>query len=99
MPHHAEPAAARFLACCDRRAVNHSERLPEPTPLERWVGEGGWLVDLLLPSTDAGVAVQAVVLAVVFGLLVRPARRLGLLQLWAGVVVFTAGLFVLRGAH
>lgn len=74
-------------------------RLPEPTKLERWIGEGGWFVDLLLPSTDAGVAVQAVVLTVVFGLLLLPARRLGIVQLWAGIVVFTAGLFVLRGAH
>ncbi|MBW3648342.1 MAG: hypothetical protein KY440_11335 [Actinobacteria bacterium] len=57
------------------------------------------MVDLLLPSTDAGVAQQAVVLTVVFGLLFRRARRSGLLQLWAGLVVFTAGLFVLRGVH
>ena len=56
-------------------------------------------MDLILPSTDAGVAVQAAVLAVIFALLVLPARRLGLLQLWAGTAVFTAGLFVLRGAH
>jgi len=75
------------------------QELPEPTRLERWVGEGGWLVDLLLPSTDAGVAVQAAVLSVVLGLLLLPARRLGLLQLWAGGAVFLAGLFVLRGAH
>lgn len=74
-------------------------RVPAPTDLERWVGEGGWFVDLLLPSTDAGVGVQAVVLAVVFALLFRPARRLGVLQLWAGIAVFLAGLFVLRGAH
>ncbi|MBW3640712.1 MAG: hypothetical protein KY451_12825 [Actinobacteria bacterium] len=74
-------------------------RLPQPTDLERWVGEGGWFVDLLLPSTDAGVGVQAAVLAAVFALLFRPARRLGVLQLWAGIAVFTAGLFVLRGAH
>ena len=67
--------------------------------LERWVGEGGWFVDLLLPSTDAGVAVQAIVLTVVFGLLFLPARRLGVVQLWAGTAVFTVGLFVLRGAH
>lgn len=73
--------------------------LPEPTRLERWVGEGGWLVDLLLPSTDAVVAVQAVVLTTLFALLLLPARRLGVLQLWAGLAVFTAGLFVLRGAH
>ena len=70
-----------------------------PTDLERRVAEGGWLVELLLPRTDAGVAVQAVVLAVVFLLLLRPARRSGLLQLWAGVLALTAGLFVLRGSH
>ena len=74
-------------------------RLPEPTRLERWVGEGGWLVDLLLPSTDAGVAAQAAVLTAVFALLFLPARRLGVAQLWVGAAVFTAGLFVLRGAH
>ena len=74
-------------------------RQPEPTRLERWVGEGGWFVDLLLPSTDAGVAVQAVGLSLVFTLLLLPARRLGIVQLWAGVAVFTAGLFVLRGVH
>ncbi len=32
-------------------------------------------------------------------LLFRPARRLGIVQLWAGIAVCTAGLFVLRGAH
>ena len=73
--------------------------LPVPTDLERRVAEGGWLIDLLLPSTDTGVAVQAAVVSVVLLLLVRPARRVGLLQLWAGVTVFTAGLFVLRAAH
>lgn len=75
-----------------------SSRL-EPTPLERRIGDGGWLVELLLPRTDAGVAVQVAVLAVVFALLLLPARRLGLTQLWAGAAVFTAGLLVLRAAH
>ena len=73
--------------------------LPQPTRLERWVGEGGWLVDLLLPSTDAGVLFQAVVVVVVFALLYRPARRVQLLQLWAGSFAFVAGLFVLRASH
>ncbi len=80
-------------------AGGSTRRLPEPTQLERWVSEGGWLVDLLLPSTDAGVAVQAAVMTLVFTLLFLPARRLGVVQLWAGSAVFTAGLFVLRGAH
>lgn len=74
-------------------------QLPEPTKLERWAGEGGWFVDVLLPSTDAGVAGQAVIVTFVFALLFRPARRFGVVQLWAGIAIFTAGLFVLRGAH
>lgn len=75
------------------------EQLPQPTKLERWVGEGGWFVDLLLPSTDAGVLGQAIVMSIVFGLLIRPARRVELMQLWVGGAVFTGGLFVLRAAH
>lgn len=73
--------------------------LPQPTPIERRVGEGGWLVELLLPRTDAGVLVQAVVVLAVFALLYRPARRSGLLQLWVGGFAFTAGVFVLRASH
>jgi hypothetical protein len=74
-------------------------RLPEPTRLERWVGEGGWFVDLLLPSTDGGVLGQAFVVVAVFALLYRPARRWQLLQLWVGSFAFVAGLFVLRASH
>jgi hypothetical protein len=74
-------------------------RLPEPSRLERWVGEGGWFVELLLPRTDAGVLVQALVVVAVFALLYRPARRSQLLQLWAGSLAFIAGLFVLRASH
>lgn len=80
-------------------AAQGEQPLPEPTRLERWVGEGGWLVELLLPRTDAGVLGQAVVVSVLGVLLLRPARRAGLLQLWLGGAVFTAGLFVLRAAH
>lgn len=73
--------------------------LPEPTELERRVGEGGWLVELLLPRTDAGVLVQAIVVVVVFALLLRPARRAALMQLWLGGAAFTLGLFVPRASH
>ncbi len=73
--------------------------LPEPTELERRVGEGGWLVELLLPRTDAGVLVQAVVVIALLALLYRPARRAALMQLWLGGAVFTAGLFMLRASH
>ncbi len=75
------------------------QQLAQPTELERWVGEGGWLVELLLPRTDAGVLFQAIVVGVGFALLLRPARRVELVQLWLGALVFTAGLFVLRAAH
>ena len=71
----------------------------QPSDVERFVGEGGWLVELLLPRTDLGVLVQAVVVAGVFALLWRPARRTAMLQLWLGALVFTAGLFVLRASH
>jgi hypothetical protein len=80
-------------------ARNDFSAEPGPTRFERWVGDGGWLVDLLLPSTDAVVAVQAVIVTVIFGLLFRPARRAGLTQFWLGSAVFTAGLFMLRAAH
>ncbi len=56
---------------------------PQPLTLERWVGEGGWLVDLLLPSTDPGVAGQALIVMVMCALPFRPARRLGIVQPWA----------------
>lgn len=75
-------------------AVSTLQPLPQPSTLERWVGEGGWLVDLLLPSTDAGVAGQALIVTVPF----RPARRLAIVQLCAGIAVFTAGLRPARRA-
>ena len=79
--------------------LTSQEQLPQPTDLQRRVGEGGWLVELLLPRTDAGVLFQAVVVGVLFLLLLRPARRADLLQLWVGSAVLMVGLFALRGAH
>lgn len=74
------------------------EQLPQPTKLERWVGEGGWFVDLLLPSTAAGVLGQAIVMSIVFGAdPARPPPRADAAV--GGWSVFTAGLFVLRAAH
>lgn len=70
-----------------------------PSELERRVGEGGWLVELLLPRTDAGVVVQTVLVVAVLALLLRPARNAGLVRLWVGGAAFTAGLLVLRGSH
>jgi hypothetical protein len=65
----------------DAWVVEHGDvrELPQPTRLECWVGEGGWLVELLLPRTDAGVLVHALVVLAAFALLYRPARRAGLL--------------------
>jgi hypothetical protein len=45
------------------------------------------------------VLLQAIVVTVVFGLLLRPARRAEVFQLWLGGAVFMAGLFMLRAAH
>lgn len=80
-------------------ALSAQQQLPQPTRLERWVGKGGWFVDLLLPSTDAGVLGQVVVVSILFALLIRPARRARLMQLWAGGAAFTGGLFMLRAVH
>lgn len=62
-------------------------------------GKGGWYVDLLLPSTDAGVSARPSSCRSLFALLIRPARRARLMQLWVGGAAFTAGLFVLRASH
>ncbi len=65
-----------------------------------WVSRGGWLVELLLPRTDAGVAVQlVVVVAVIAALLWRTWRQPDLRFLVAGAGFFTLGLFVLRASH
>jgi hypothetical protein len=72
---------------------------PQPSQLERWVSDGGWLVDLLLPRTDAGVLAQAVVVIAVLALLLRPALQARLLPLWLGSGMFIAGLFALRASH
>jgi hypothetical protein len=56
--------------------------------------------DLLLPTTDAGVAVQAVIMVVVFGaLFVRTRHDRDLRLLVLGRAMFVAGLFMLRVAH
>ncbi len=72
--------------------------LPVPTRAERWVSDGGRLVYLLLPSTDRGVARQAVAVGVVF-LTTAATWRADLVQLWAGSLIFRASLFVLRSLH
>lgn len=62
-------------------ALFAQQQLPRPTWLERWIGKGGWFVDLLLPSTDAGVCGEAAVVSILFALLIRPARRARSMQL------------------
>jgi hypothetical protein len=66
---------------------------------EQWVSEGGWLVELLLPRTDAGVLAQAVIVLAVLGVLLRPALRARVFVLWVGSAMFLAGLFALRASH
>lgn len=58
-----------------------------------------WWIEILLPRTDAGVAFQALVVLVVFAGLWWPARRLSVLTLWRGLLLFTIGLFGLRTLH
>lgn len=58
-----------------------------------------FMIAPLIPRLAQGVLVQAVVVSILFALLIRPARRARLMQLWAGGVAFTAGLFVLRAVH
>ena len=56
--------------------------------------------DLVLPTTDAGVAVQAVIVAIVVAaLLLRTWHDRDLRLLVLGSGVFVAGLFMLRAAH
>ena len=68
--------------------------------VEQWTAEGGWLVELVLPRTDAGVAVQFVlVLMVGLGLVVwlrnRPDARLTV----GGATFLLLMLMALRGLH
>lgn len=58
------------------------------------------MIELLLPRTDAGVAVQALVAALVFGaagFAVRHDRDLRVLV--AGLAVITAAWFGIRSVH
>lgn len=58
-------------------ALVHSEARPVTSraAIEGWVERGGWLVEVLLPRTDAGVAVQLGALGIVGGLLLWGTRR------------------------
>jgi hypothetical protein len=72
----------------------------EPTRIERWVSEGGWLVELLLPRTDAGVLAQLIGVLFVSGLLLWRVRRRPELRFFvAACAFFTLSLFALRAAH
>lgn len=43
--------------------------------VEAWVERGGWLVEILLPRTDAGVAAQLAAVGLLGGLLLWITRR------------------------
>lgn len=56
--------------------------------------------EILFPRTDAGVAVQLVIVIALFGLaFVRVRHHRDARLLVAGLAVFTLGLFVLRASH
>ncbi len=58
------------------------------------------MIDLLLPRTDKGVAVQAIVAIAVFGFVLARVRRDRELRIFvAGLAVLTAGWFALRALH
>lgn len=60
----------------------------------------GWLRELLLPRTDAGVAVQAAIVVVVVAALLWATRRVPHLRLLVvGVGVMLVALGGLRAAH
>lgn len=71
----------------------------EPTRAEEWVSEGGWLVEVLLPRTDAGVLLQLIVVLAVSGLLLWRVGRSELRFFVAACTFFVLGLFALRAAH
>jgi hypothetical protein len=58
------------------------------------------MVELLLPRTDAGVAVQGLVAIVIFAVaLVAVRRRPDLRQFVIGLATMTAAIFALRTIH
>ncbi len=59
-----------------------------------------WLIELALPRTDRGVAVQLAVLLVVAAAVIWRVRRDSVLRFFFGsLTFFILGLFVLRAAH
>lgn len=72
----------------------------EPSRTEEWISEGGWLVEILLPRTDAGVMVQLIVVLAASALLVWRVRRHSELRFFVvSCSVFVLGLFMLRALH
>jgi hypothetical protein len=58
------------------------------------------VIDLLLPSTDAGVFVQLVVVTLVFAVLMWATRRSREMRIFvAGGWIMTYGLMALRAVH
>lgn len=58
------------------------------------------MIELLLPRTDEGAAVQAIVAAVVFAVVLVAVRRHAEVRLLvAGLAVMTAAWFALRTVH
>lgn len=74
--------------------------LTPPSRTEEWISEGSWLVELLLPRTDAGVAAQLALVLVVSALLLWRVRRQPDLRFFVlSCSVFVLGLFMVRALH
>lgn len=59
-----------------------------------------WLIELALPRTDRGVAVQLALVVVTAAVVIWRVRRDSVLRFFFGsLTFFILGLFVLRGAH
>lgn len=68
--------------------------------VEQRVDDGGWLVEVLLPRTDAGVAAQLVFVVVVgSGAWWALRKRRDARFLVAAVVLFVLSFFALRTLH
>lgn len=68
--------------------------------VEQWVEGGGWLVEVLLPRTDAGVAAQLAFVVVTGSVAWWAVRKHRDARFLVGAVVFfVLSLFALRTLH
>lgn len=63
------------------------------------MGSTARTLEVILPRTDAGVLLQAAIVATLALVALPLARRWHVLQLWTGTVLLVAGLFGVRALH